>query len=552
MPSSSPQTFLDYFYQWEQTRPDAAYLHQPLGGQWISYTWREVGDQARRMVTALRAMGLQPQAKVGLISKNCAHWIIADIALKMGGWVSVPFYPNLTADQLAQVLEHSECQVLLVGKLDSLEAVKEGTPPHITCIALPLCKDPDMIRWETLIATHEPVSENRQPDPGEIETIVYTSGTTGLPKGVVKTYFGNSAGIRSTIQLTQLDKIEGRFFSYLPLNHDAERIVVEGGSIINGGMVYFAESLDTFMDNLRTARPTIFLAVPRIWVKFQMGILEKLPARKLKPLLKIPIVSGLIKKRILKGIGLDKVIWAISGAAPIAPATLKWFSRIGLAISEGYGMTENSAVCTVNPRTDIRIGTVGKPYEGCELKIDPDTKEVLMRADWVMKGYFKNPALTAEILRDGWLHTGDMGELTPEGYLKITGRVKDMFKTSKGEYILPVPMEKMFLSNTLIEQVCVVGYGMPQPFALVNLSDPARHMEAAEVEASLTHTLLEINASLADYEQVNKVVITQDVWTVENGLITPTLKVRRNVMDSRYLVRIEEWYKQEDRKVIWE
>ena len=249
--------------------------------------------------------------------------------------------------------------------------------------------------------------------------------------------------------------------------------------------------------------------------------------------------------------GLNDVHLAISGAAPISPATIEWFKKLGIIICEGYGMTENSAICTVNPREDVRIGTVGMPYPGCELKIDPANGEILMKADWLMKGYYKNPEMTAQIIRDGWLHTGDMGELV-DGYLKITGRVKDMFKTSKGEYIIPVPMERMFGSNTLIEQVCIVGSGLPQPFALVNLSDHARHLDKAEVEHSLESTLEAVNGSVADYERVRHAVITQDLWTVENGLMTPTLKVRRNVMDARYRVRMAEWYETEENPVIWE
>ena len=546
------KTFLDYFYHWESKKANEVYLKQPLDGSWTNYTWKEVGNQARRIAAALQGMGLEPGTNIGLISKNCAHWIIWDIAIKIGGFVSVPFYPNLTADQLQQVLEHSECKVLFVGKLDDLDAVYNGVPEGVRRISFPISKAEGMDKWDDLIAQFEPIEGTPTPDIDQIETIVYTSGTTGIPKGVIKTFRCGADGAHATLQLTKMDQIEGRYFSYLPLNHDAERAVVAGGSLMNGGVVYFAESIDTFPDNLREARPTVFLAVPRIWAKFQMGVLNKLPQKRLDTLLKIPFLSTFIKNKIKKGLGLDQVIWAISGAAPISASTLSWYKKLDITITEGYGMTENSAVCTINPKEDVRIGTVGKPYPGCELKIDPETQEVLMKATWLMKGYYKNPELTDKTIRDGWLHTGDMGEIV-DGYLKITGRVKDMFKTSKGEYIIPVPMERMFASNTMIEQVCIVGYGLPQPFALVNLSDNARHIDKAEVEQSLEETLSEeINASVADYERVNKLVITQDLWTVENGLMTPTLKVRRNVMDARYKVRMEEWYNEGENPVIWE
>lgn len=552
-PDQKAWHFLDYFYHWEKTRPEAIYLQQPQDRRYLSYSWAETGRQARQMVTALRGLGLPPQARIGIYSKNCAHWIIADLAIKMGGWVSVPFYPNLTATQLQEVLTHSGCQVLFVGKLDDLSPAYEGVPAGVRRIALPLCSATDLDRWDDIIAGQAPAQDPYVPQPQDIETIVYTSGTTGSPKGVVKTFGAMSAVIEPVRHVTKIDQIEGRFFSYLPLNHDAERAVVEGGSLLNGGTVYFAESLDTFMDDLRQARPTVFLAVPRIWTRFQMGILEKLPQDKLDRLLRLPLVSGLIKKRIQKQLGLDQLILAISGAAPIPPATLSWFQRLGIAIHEAYGMTENNAICTINPPGAIRIGTVGQPYPGCELKIAPGTDEVLVRCPWNMEGYLDYPEATAEMLRDGWLHTGDLGEITAEGYLRITGRVKDKFKTAKGEYVLPVPMEQMFASNTLIEQVCVTGYGLPQPFALVNLSESARHLDEAEVVESLEATLQAVNESVADYERIHRVVITAGLWTVENGLLTPTLKVRRHILDSRYRVRMEQWYASgTEERIIWE
>ncbi|MDX2248719.1 MAG: AMP-binding protein [Bacteroidia bacterium] len=544
-------SFIELFYHWEKVKADEVYLRQPQNGKWTDYTWKEVGNQARRMATALKSMGLPPQSNIAMISKNCAHWIICDMAIKMSGHVSVPFYPNLTPDQLRQLMDHSGSKVLFVGKLDDLEVVETGVPNGVRMISFPISPAKRVEKWDDIVARHEPQTENYIPPTDDLETIIYTSGTTGEPKGVMITHGINAAVIEPILSFTQINQIEGRFFSYLPLNHVAERALVEGGSLMNGGVIYFAESVDTFADNLREARPTIFLAVPRIWTKFQMGILEKLPQEKLDRLLRIPIISRLIKRKIKKGLGLDKAIWLVSGAAPIAYTTVEWFKQLDIHISEAYGMTENNAVCSVNHKDNIRIGTVGQIYPGCEVKIIPETSEIIMKAPWNMKGYFKNPSMTDAILKDGWLYTGDMGEIE-NGFLKITGRVKDMFKTAKGEYIIPVPMERMFSSNTLIEQVCIVGYGLPQPFALVNLSEYSRHIEKAEVEESLTQTLHAVNNSVTDYEKVNRVVVTADTWTVENGLLTPTLKVRRNVMDARYKVRMEEWYNQGGEVVIWE
>lgn len=545
------RSFIELFYFWEKEKAGEVYLRQPQNGQWTDYTWHEVGNQARRMAAAINDMGLAPQSNIAMISKNCAHWIICDLAIKMSGHVSVPFYPNLTPEQLNQLMEHSGSKVLFVGKLDDTLAVDNGVPADVRMISFPISIAQNFEKWDDIIANYEPVKEDRVPHPEDLETIIYTSGTTGEPKGVMITHAINASIIGPVLKMTQLDKIEGRFFSYLPLNHVAERALVECGSLMNGGVIYFAESVDTFAENLRYASPTIFLAVPRIWTKFQMGILAKMPQEKLDLFLRIPILSGFIKKKIKKGLGLHKTIWMISGAAPIANATLEWFKQLDIHISEAYGMTENNAVCSANHKDRIYIGSVGEIYPECEVKIVPETSEIIMKAAWNMKGYYKSPSMTAEVLKDGWLYTGDMGEIE-NGFLKITGRVKDMFKTAKGEYVIPVPMERMFASNTLIEQVCIVGYGLPQPFALVNLSEYSRHMEKAEVEESLTETLKAVNDNVADYEKVNRVVVTADTWTVENGLLTPTLKVRRNVMDARYKVRMEEWYNQGGEVVIWE
>lgn len=552
VPEGAIWTFLDYFYHWEKTIPDHIYLRQPWQSRWDNYSWRQVGEEARRMAAALRAMDLPPQSRIGLISKNCPHWIICDLAIMMSGHICVPFYPNLSADQLRQVLEHSECKVLFAGKLDNLNAVLGGTPEGVRRIALPLAPPNTFESWQSLIETHAPMRENYHPPMDHISTIVYTSGTTGIPKGVVKTWYAHSSGIRPTTIISRLDRIEGRFFSYLPLNHDAERAVVEGGSLVNGGTIYFVESIDTFADNLRAAQPTIFLAVPRIWTKFQMGVLEKLPPKRLNTLLRIPGLSALIRRKIRQGLGLDKVQLAISGAAPIPKSTLEWFDRIGVNICEGYGMTENSAICTLNPADDRRIGTVGIPYPGCELRIDPATKEVLVRAEWLMAGYYKNEALSTEVLRQGWLHTGDMGELSPDGYLSITGRVKDMFKTSKGEYIIPVPIEHQLATDPLIEQVCVMGYGQAQPFAMVCLSEAARHHSEAALRQSLQGTLAAVNSRLVDYERIAKMVVVREGWSVENGVLTPTLKVKRDVLEQRYAERMARWYEEGGETVLFE
>ncbi|MCS6822060.1 MAG: AMP-binding protein [Microscillaceae bacterium] len=555
-----PITLLEKFYEWEKKQPNKVYLRQPSGNQWINYTWAEVGDQARRIATAINSLGLPPKSNIGIISKNCAHWIISDLAILMAGHVSVPFYPTLSAEQLNQVLNHSECKVLFIGKLDepNWKAMKAGIPGNIQCITYPQYNQSAKIeekgywKWEDLLKKYEPKKDNHIPDLDDIFTIIYTSGTTGMPKGVMHSFYTSSIGIDSAAEILKIGSTEDRYFSYLPLCHIAERAIVESASIHSGGTVYFADTLESFAANLAEAQPTHFLAVPRIWTKFQMGILAKIPQKKLDLLLKIPILSSIIKKKIKKKLGLSKAKVILTGAAPMPPALLSWYHKLGIYIQEAYGMTENNGECTLMRLDKVKMGTVGQPYPGVQLKIDKENNnEILMKAEWVMVGYYKEPGKTAETIQDGWLRTGDSGEIDEEGFLKITGRVKDTFKGAKGEFIVPGPIEAGFATNTNIEQVCIVGRGLPQPIALVVLSEFGKNLDKIAITESLEATRKAINQKLVHYERVEKVVVVKEPWTIENGLLTPTLKIRRNILEEKYEGLLQKWYEKSD-SVIWE
>jgi long-chain acyl-CoA synthetase len=543
------KTIIEHFYHWEQAKPGEVYLRQPFGDSWKDYTWAETGLQARKMATALQGMGLKPGAHVGIVSKNCAHWIMADLAIMMGGFVSVPFFPNLTADQLKQVLVHSDVEVLFVGKLEEWESMKAGVPEHIKVIAFPHYAGNALIdrgmKWEDLLQQNAPLQQVSQPKLEDLWTVIYTSGTTGTPKGVMLSYFSVSGILESErdykfIRLFEIP--DHRFFSFLPLNHIAERMIVESASLLTGGVISFAESLDTFVKNLCDTQPTVFMAVPRIWTKFQMGILAKMPLKKLNVLLSIPGISALIRKKIKKGLGLNKAKVMLTGAAPTPVPLLKFFMKLGINLQEVYGMTENAAGCTINRPDNIRPGSVGQALPGVEMRVKEGTGEVLMKADWNMLGYYKAPEQTAEIIQDGWLHTGDRGEFDAEGFLFLKGRVKDAFKSAKGKYIVPGPIEGHFTKNPMIEQICVVGLGIPQPLALVVLSEVARSLPPQEVEESMKETLEIVNRKIAGYERVHRLIIVNENWDPSNKVLTPTLKVKRNVVDDLYSSYYEQWY----------
>jgi long-subunit acyl-CoA synthetase (AMP-forming) len=534
---------LEMFYQWEKETPNKLYMRQPIGGEWHHWTWSETATQVRKMAAYLKSLDLPANSKIATLSKNCAHWIISDLAIMMAGHVSVPLYPNLKAESITQILEHSEAKLLFVGKLDDFESMRPGVPKDLPCIAFPFYSEEGYPIWDDLIKDVEPMVDNVVREPNELATIIYTSGTTGMPKGVMHKFYNFSFATSNAVPLLGL-ATEERFFSYLPLCHIAERLLVEMGSLYSGGMVSFAESLDTFAQNLADTKPTAFLGVPRIWTKFQQGILGKLPQKKLNVLLSIPLVSSLIKKKVKSGLGLQEARNIFTGAAPTPVSTLKWFERLGIPIQEAYAMTENCCYSHVTLNDGIKFGSVGKALPHCEVKLSEEN-EILIKHVALMDGYYKEDKQTQETIKDGWLHTGDEGHIDAEGYLKITGRVKDLFKTSKAKYVAPAPIEMKLSANKNIEQVCVVGTGLPQPIALITLSEYGKSRPTADVYGSLETTLKIINPKFESHERLKKIVVLDKEWTIENNLLTPSMKIKRNEVERLYKDNYTSWYEKE-------
>ncbi len=544
---------LEVFYEREARHPNKRYMVQPLsGGQLQELSWADVGEQARRAANWLRSRELPQGSRIAIISKNCAHWIVTDLAIWMAGHVSVPLYPNLTAESVGQVLRHSEAALVFVGKLDDWPSMLAGVPEGVPTIGLPLRPQGEFsFTWDDLQAC-TPIQDNPKPAADQLATIIYTSGTTGTPKGVMH-HFSNFGFAAS--HATELFGVgeNDRVLSYLPLCHVAERMFVELASIYAGQTIFFAESLDTFLEDLKRARPTVMFGVPRIWTKFQMGVYSKMPAEKLDFLLKLPIIGRIIGKKVLVGLGLDAVRYALSGAAPVPEALLKWYKRLGLDVLEVYGMTENCGYSHVCRPGKFKQGWIGQNSPGVEVRIAEDG-EVQVRSGATMQGYYKDPEKTAEtITSDGFLRTGDKGEQDAEGNLRLTGRIKEIFKTSKGKYVAPAPIENLLGEHSRIEQVCVVGDGMPQPMALCVLSDVGRSEASSgrgELENSLKKLLEEVNQSLDKHERLQRLVLVKEVWAVDNGFLTPTLKIKRAVVEGTYGERFGEWTERSE-AVLW-
>lgn len=545
----SLKTPIEMLYEHVKNNPEKVYLTQPDNGQIRTYTWKQTDDMVRRVATGLKELGLPKGSHVALFSKNCAEWFIADLAIMLAGYVSIPIFPTAGEGTIQYVLNHAGCKAMFVGKLDNGIEQAKAIPSDVTTIGFPYAGGPETNKsWQNMLDC-EPFNENPVPDLDDTMTIIYTSGSTGSPKGVVHPFRSISWSGQSSLTALSVND-QDRILSYLPLAHITERVLVEVASLYSGMQIFFLESLDTFTRDVCACSPTLFISVPRLWTRFQMGILSKMPQKKLDFMLSIPIVGGMVAKKIRKGLGLDDArLWA-SGSAPISPATIHWFSRLGIDISEGWGMTENSAYGTSSvPFRKDKVGCIGKAYDGVDIRIS-DEGEIQVKGLCNMKEYYLEPEKTAEVFtEDGYLRTGDKGEIDSDGYVRITGRLKDIFKTAKGKYVVPVPIESKLMENSNIEQVCVTGSNLKQPIALLVLSEDARKKDRDELKTSLEETIKKVNGTLESHSVLDHLLVMDEDWTVENDLLTPTLKVKRHVLEKRFENVIEQKYKE---PVVWQ
>jgi len=563
--ANPPKLLLDFIYDHETSLRDRVYLTQPLGqGRVQDYTWGQTVDQARRMAAHLQSLGLVKGDKVAVLSKNCAHFFMAELAIWIGGFTTVAIFPTENAETVRYVLEHSESKALFVGKLDVWDQQAPGVPAGIHCISFPLAPQgsPHAIgeSWDKIIARTQPLTGRLHRDPKDLAMIIYTSGSTGQPKGVMHSFERISAasvGISRHLSLS----VQDRTLSYLPLAHVFERCYIECGSFVVGGHVFFAEAIDTFVQDLQRARPTLFISVPRLWLKFQHGVYAKLPPKKLRLLMKVPVVRTLISKKILKGLGLDQVRLAGSGSAPIPAELIQWYRNLGLNLLEGYAMTEDFAYSHLSSLEKNAPGYVGLPYPGVEVRLS-DEGEVLIKSLGQMVGYYKRPDLDAEsFTADGFFRTGDKGERRADGLLKLTGRVKELFKTSKGKYVAPAPIENRLNEHPYIELSCVSGVGQPSAYGLVVLSEELRKKfkEAdsstlaalkGDVEQEFKALLERVNAQIPDYENLQMLVVAAEPFTIENGLLTPTMKLKRARIEESVKPKLDSWYGTK-KPVVW-
>lgn len=525
-------TPIDRLKHWQSEQPNAPYLHQPIGQKMHIYTWQRVADEVSRMAKHLSK--LPANSQVAIISLNCAHWMMADWAIQMAGHVSVPIYPTASQKSMRYILKHAEVAAVFVGKLFDQAHVLEvlDSETKVMSIYQPIDGLPF---WDVVVAKESQMGSPANPAATDLMSIVYTSGTTGDPKGVMVSY-----GAVSTSMYLIKDRIEvgpsDRFVSYLPLAHVAERMAVEMSSLYKGSQVYFVRSLDSFAQDVKRANPTIFFGVPRIWHKMRAAIEDKLGGHeRCEQLMAMPVIGWLLKKMIVRGLGFQHMRFALCAAASVPKSLLAWYHDLGFKLNEAYGMTESCGLSHMTKNEDQILGSVGKPLSRCECQIS-DQGEVWIRNPSVMMGYYKKPELTAETVDEaGWLHTGDLGYIDDDGYLYITGRIKDIFKTSKGKYVAPLPIEHHVQRALGLDHVVLMGDGLGQPVMVVSTHEAPL---ASDFSKRCEDMLVFLQSNLESHEKPSHLFITNEAWLPENGLLTPTLKMQRPNLEQHFMPKV--------------
>jgi len=587
----TPQTIPQAFRQALSRHRDLPALMHPVSGEYASLTYRELGEQVERCALALLHLGVQPGDRLGLVSENRPEWAIVDLAMQSIGAVNTPVFTTLPPAQLRYLFRDSEARFVFVSDAKQLRKMLAIRPelPALEKIILfspdtPL-PDDGVLPFSQLTAPPEAAADlrtelNRRSDsiqPDDLASIIYTSGTTGDPKGAMLTHGNFVSNAFAALEIIDVGPGD-RYLSFLPLNHVFERLVGHYLMLFSGTTVAYAENLFTLPYNMLQVRPTIMAGVPRFYettagrilqqaqrgprvrrrlLRWALGVAQEwapLVVARQRPPLRLAmahcLADLLVYKRVRQSFG-GRLRLFVSGGAPLPPEVNYLFHGLGLTLMEGYGLTETSPVISVNPGYEtLKVGTVGPPVPGVEVKIAPDG-EILTRGPHVMKGYWNRPADTAEVIdEEGWFHTGDIGELDEDGYLRITDRKKNILVLANGKNVAPAPLENKLKSSPLISEVMLIGDRQKFVTALIvpdfealallaqeqglETEDPEELIARPEVERAVAAEIKRLSHDFADFEKVRKFRLLPRPFTVENGELTPTLKLRRSVILERY------------------
>jgi long-chain acyl-CoA synthetase len=578
--------------------PDRTAMREKELGRWRSHSWREYAERVTAIGRGLAALGVEPGDRVAIHAENRPEWLFADLATQGLGAISVGIYPTSPAAEVAYLLGHSESKVLFAEdeeQVDKALEVRKDLPALQRIVVLdPRGVDLSDDQLMTLTELEELgqasgvdlAASAAAIDPDATAIIVYTSGTTGPPKGAMLSHRNLQSAAEASGSVFLVDQ-DTEVLSYLPLCHIAERLISGIDAVAQGYVVNFGEGGESFAQDLREVQPTFFLGVPRVWEKLMAGITIRMAdagwIKRKNYELWMRVGAGVARRRWKGGelrgldkvryglgwlflyrplrakLGMSRVTGVLSGAAPIAPQVLEFFWAIGVPVREGYGQTENTAQGTITPADDVRLGKVGRPVEGCELRI-ADDGEILTRGTGTFLGYFKNPEATAETIdADGWLHTGDVGELDDDGFLKITDRKKDIIITAGGKNISPSEIENKLKVSPYVREAVVIGDQRKHLVALIGIeldtvgawalqqrigfTTYADLSAKPEVVALVGAWVDEVNAELAQVETVKRFALLPKELEQEDGEVTATQKVKRRAIEAEFATQIEELYR---------
>lgn len=578
------------YYQLEKYNLQKS-LVSKRNGEWIATSTQEYIDKANAISRGLIRLGVQPNDKVAIISlTNRTEWNICDIGILQTGAQDVPIYPTISEEDYMYILNHSEsvyCFVSCEFVLEKINKIKDQVPTLKGVFSFDEMEGSD--HWSEVLKLGEDESnqnevEKRKNDVNELDlaTIIYTSGTTGRPKGVMLSHKNIVSNAISSTYRLPMELGKSKSLSFLPVCHIYERMLLYMYQYC-GASIHFAESLETISDNLKEVHPHVMSAVPRLLEK----VYDKIYAKgadltgvkkglffwavdlglKYEPYgqngwwyeFQLKIARKLIFSKWKEALGGELKAIA-SGSAALQPRLARVFNAAGLPVMEGYGLTETSPVVSVNDMRNFhfRIGSVGKALKNTEIKIAEDG-EILIKGPQVMMGYFKEPELTNEVLKDGYFHTGDIGEVDDEGFLKITDRKKEMFKTSGGKYVAPQILENAMKESFFIEQIMVVGDGEKMPAALVQINIDFVKEWAKRKDFQIGENLSDIiknerliqriqeeidlqNEKFGNWEKIKRFELTPDIWSIEAGHLTPTMKLKRKVIKQKYIALYNKIY----------
>ena len=517
-------TLMAYLDQWATEKPDEIWLRDLKADGSDDYTWSESRRQIHAVATALESR-YDRDTKILLLSHNRAHWFFADLSIMASGNVSVGLFTTLNADVAQYIAEFSEAKAIFVGNAENWPKVRDVLSADVDIISLPGVDVPEAsLTWDQLVAEGDGRSPSFVPKHDDMIALIFTSGTTGRPKGVIQTHDSNIIPIRRGSEFLGVEA-EPIYFSYLPLSHLAERQVIEFTALCRGAPVNFNESLEVLGRDMQRTRPTFFFGAPRVWEQLQQAVIAKFGGREA-----LDAAQAADPEKVSAGVkaalGLDRCEFHLTGSAPLPAPLMEWWDSMGIALMEGFGQTEAMSLI-ISRDGQRRLGSLGKAIPGVDIKITEEG-ELAIKADGCTPGYYKQPDKTAELIQDGWLHTGDRFKQDEDGFLYLTGRIKEYFKTIQGKFVAPTPIEAQFADNKYVEQQCLLGLGMTKTVMVAVVSETMRGARKTDIEASVLATIEAINEGVDKHARMGGAILSYEPWSIENGVLTPTLKIKRD------------------------